>query len=76
MRVLIRERDGSRFLADSQQWVPARERGLDFVSAVMAQNVARRMGLKKVEIVLDFGGHGEDVVLSVMEILKDPPRVN
>jgi hypothetical protein len=75
MRVLIRERDGSRFLADHKQWVPTRERGLDFVSTVMAQNVARRMGLKHIEIVLDFGAHGQDVVLSVQDNSKDPPRV-
>jgi hypothetical protein len=63
MRVLIRENRTSKFLAKKQQWVPVRTQALDFGGSVMAVDVADQMGLKGIEIVLDFG-HRE-VVLPV-----------
>lgn len=75
VRVLIRQRSSSRFLADRQQWVPARDKGLDFVSSVMALNVATRMKLTDIEIVLDFGDSSPEVVLDVPEDSKNSPGV-
>jgi hypothetical protein len=65
MRVLIRHRNSDTFLADRQRWIPARREALDFVSSVMALDVATRMDLKDIEIVLDFGDPRSDVVLNV-----------
>ena len=63
MRVLIRENSTSRFLANRQQWVPARTQALDFAGSILAVEAAERMGLKGVESVLDFGSR--EVVLKV-----------
>ena len=63
MRVLIRENRTSHFLAKRKQWVPARTQALDFAGSIIAVEAAERMGLKGVEIVLDFGNR--DVVLQV-----------
>jgi hypothetical protein len=73
MRVLIRSRERSTFLADGQEWVPARDRALDFVSSVLALDAATRMKLKGIEIVLDFGSN--EIVLNVPDESKNPPRV-
>jgi hypothetical protein len=75
MRVLIRERSSARFLGDRQEWVPARERGLDFVNTIMARSVATRLHLKDVEVVLDVGGPGEEIVLEVPDASENPPNV-
>ena len=63
MRVLIRENSTSRFLAHKERWVPVRDEALDFAGSVIAVDAVARMGLKDVEIVLDFGNR--DVVLRV-----------
>ena len=63
MRVLIRENSSARFLAHQEQWVPVRQQALDFGGSIIAVDTAARLGLKGVEIVLDFGHH--DVVLTV-----------
>jgi hypothetical protein len=63
MRVLIRENNTSKFLAKKQQWVPVRTEAIDFAGSVLAVDAAARMGLKGIEIVLDFGHR--DVVLRV-----------
>ncbi len=63
MRVLIRENNTSKFLAKKQQWVPARTEAIDFAGSVLAVDVAAQLGLKGIEIVLDFGHR--DVVLRV-----------
>ena len=67
MRVLIRQRNSAKFLADRQSWVPSRDVALDFVSSVMALDVATRMDLKEIEIVLDFGDPRSDIVLNVSD---------
>jgi hypothetical protein len=68
MRVLIRSSsDEKLFLADKTQWVARRDDALDFVSSVMALDVATRMGLQCVEIVLDFGDRDTDIILDVPE---------
>jgi hypothetical protein len=74
MRVLIRQRSSSTFLADKQSWVRGRDHALDFVSSVMALDVATRLDLKDVEIVLDFGDPRSDVILNVGESAKDSPQ--
>lgn len=63
MRVLIRENHTSKFLAKKQQWVPVRTEAIDFAGSVTAVDAAARMGLKGIEIVLDFGHR--DVILRV-----------
>ena len=63
MRVLIRENNTSKFLAKKQQWVPVRTQAINFVGSIMAVDAAAQMGLKGIEIVLDFGHR--DVVLRV-----------
>ena len=63
MRVLIRENNTAKFLAKRQQWVPVRTEAIDFADSVLAVDAAAQMGLKGIEIVLDFG-HRE-VVLRV-----------
>ena len=63
MRVLIRENSTSKFLAKKHQWVPVRSHAIDFAGSVLAVDAAAQMGLKGIEIVLDFG-HRE-VVLRV-----------
>ena len=73
MRVLIRSRESSAFLADGQAWVPSRDRALDFVSSILALDAATRMRLKSVEIVLDFGD--KEVVLNVPDESKYPPGI-
>jgi hypothetical protein len=75
MRVLIRKRTSSKFLADCEHWVADRQNALDFASSVMALNVAHRMSLEQVEIVLDFGKPGSDIVLNVPDDSKNPPRL-
>lgn len=65
MRVLIRNRTSSKFLADRKRWVASREEVLDFVHSTMALNAATRMELKEIEIVLDFGNPQSEVVLNV-----------
>jgi hypothetical protein len=75
MRVLIRQRSSSSFLADRQSWVPARESALDFVSSVMALDVATRMDLKDIEIVLDCGDPRSDVILNIGDRSKDSPDI-
>ena len=74
MRVLIRQRNSATFLADKQSWVRGRDRALDFVSSVMALDVATRLDLKDVEIVLDFGDPRSDVILNVADPSKDSPH--
>jgi hypothetical protein len=76
MRVLIRQRNSSKFLADRQSWVPARDSALDFVSSVMALDVATRMDLRGIEIVLDFGDPRSDVILNVDDRSKLPPEAS
>ena len=63
VRVLIRENRSSKFLAKKEQWVPMRTQAFDFGGSVMAVEVAGQLGLKGIEIVLDFGHR--DVVLRV-----------
>jgi hypothetical protein len=63
MRVLIRENNTAKFLAKKQQWVPVRTHAIDFAGSVLAVDAAAQMGLKGIEIVLDFGHR--DVVLKV-----------
>ena len=75
MRVLIRQRESSKFLADREHWVEDRHDALDFASSVMALNVAGRMNLRRVEIVLDFGKSAADVVLNIPDDSKNPPRL-
>jgi hypothetical protein len=75
MRVLIRKSTSSKFLADREHWVVDRQNALDFASSVMALNVANRMNLTQVEIVLDFGNSKTDVVLNVPESAENAPRV-
>lgn len=70
MRVLIRNRDSSKFLADRRHWVASREQALDFVHSTMALNAATRMDLKHIEIVLDFGNPKSEVVLKVSDESK------
>ena len=50
-----------------------REEALDFGSSVIALDVATRMGLKGIEIVLDFGNPKSDVVLNVPDNSKNAP---
>jgi hypothetical protein len=76
MRVLIRQRSSSRYLAERDSWVAPRERALDFVSSVVALDVATRMDLKNIEIVLDFGNPRSDVILNVPESSKNPPTLS
>jgi hypothetical protein len=71
MRVLIRSRQSSKFLSDRKEWVASRDKALDFVHSTMALNVATRMDLKEVEIVLDFGERQSEVVLSITADSKD-----
>jgi hypothetical protein len=75
MRVLIRQRTSSKFLADREHWVEDRHDALDFASSVLATDVAGRMNLRHVEIVLDFGKSGEDVVLNIADDSRNPPRL-
>jgi hypothetical protein len=74
MRVLIRQCNSSTFLADRKRWVPARTEALDFVSSVMALDVATRMDLDNIEIVLDFGDSRSEVILNVPDRSKNPPN--
>jgi hypothetical protein len=73
VRVLIRRRSNSTFLAGGQEWVSLREHALDFVSSVLALDAAVRLHLKGVEIVLDFGNN--EVVLNVPDESKHPPGI-
>jgi hypothetical protein len=75
MRVLIRNQQTAKFLADAKVWVVRRDRALNFVGTVMARHAAARMNLKGVEIVLDFDKPNSDVVLNVPDALENPPRV-
>jgi hypothetical protein len=75
MRVFIRKRKDSKFLAEGDQWVPSRNKGLNFVSSIFALDAATRMKLNEIEIVLDFEGRGHDVVLNVPDDPKNPPRL-
>ena len=74
MRVLIRSRDSSKFLADRQHWVASRDRALDFVHSTMALNAATRMDLKRIEIVLDFGNPKSEIILNVPDDGHSRPR--
>ena len=73
MRVLIRENSTSRFLGNGQQWVPARTQALDFAGSILAVEAAERMGLKGVEIVLDFGSR--EVALKVPDHAESSAQV-
>jgi hypothetical protein len=75
MRVFIRQRTSSKFLADREHWVADRKRALDFATSLIAVNAANRMNLSEVEIVLDFGKPETDVVLDVPDQLKQLPRL-
>ena len=75
MRVFVRKRASAVFLADGNRWVSDRQEALNFVSSIMAFNTATRMRLDDIEIVLDFSGHGTDVVLNVPDNSKDVPRL-
>jgi hypothetical protein len=74
MRVLIRKSTSSKFLADREHWVVDRQSALDFASSVMALNVANRMNLTQVEIVLDFGDLKTDVVINVPDSAENAAR--
>ena len=75
MRVFIRSSSDRKFMADKDQWVSRRDRALDFVSSVVAADVATRMGLKRVQIVLSFGNLRPDVVVEIPDVSKNAPRI-
>ena len=74
MRVLIRKQTSAKFLADRKHWVADRKGALDFASSVVALNVATRMNLTEVEIVLDFENLKSDVVLNVPDLSENAAR--
>lgn len=75
MRVVIRSCSDKKFFAAKEHWVARRDEALDFVSSVAALNVATRLRLEDIEIVLDFGKGASDVVLEVPRVTAvRPPR--
>lgn len=73
MRVFIRKKNGSQYLAERDQWVPSRNDGLDFVSSIFALEAVTRMKLNDIEILLDFGNLAQEVVLKIPDRSKDSP---
>ena len=79
MRVVIRNRSDQKFFASKEHWVSRRDKALDFVSSLAALNVAERLHLEDVEIVLEFGRGAPDVILDVAaaeKVRQNRPRPN